>query len=255
MFIPENDLERSLAKAATDPAHRPQFYQDFVKADIFVIQHGFVPEKTGRSTLEQGMELKIAPFDMNGKSYLPIFSSLARLRAAIHNEVGYLSMNALEFLKITQSAELILNPGSDYGKEFTREELAGIIDGAIWRTNPYTVEKATQVLLGQPARHPHALVEALSRLFAGKNEVQSAYLAHFFNPAVGDKSHTLIGIEATGNWERLVAESGMVAANVEVPDPPIDFVRMTGATGVEDYFLKGCKPFYTKTRKKWFGIF
>ena len=105
MFTPENDFERSLVKAASDPAHRPQFYQDFVKADIFVIQHDSVPEKAGRKTLEQGTELKIAPVDINGKSYLPIFSSLARLRTVIQKEVGYLSMNALEFLKITRGSE------------------------------------------------------------------------------------------------------------------------------------------------------
>jgi hypothetical protein len=156
---------------------------------------------------------------------------------------------------IALGSELILNPGSDYGKEFTREEIAGILDGSIWRSNQFTVEKATKVLLGQPARYPQVLVEALSRLFAGKKEVQAAYLAHFFNPAAGDKPHTLIGIEATGNWDRLVAEAGMVAANVDVPDPPVDFLRMTGKAGVEDYFHKSCKPFYSKGRKKWFGMF
>ncbi len=206
-------------------------------------------------TLEQGMELKIAPIDMNGKPYLPIFSSLTRLRAAIQNEVGNLAMNALEFLKIIHGAELVLNPGSDCGKEFTREEIAGILDGSIWRVNAYTVEKPTKVFLGQPSRYPHALVEALSRLFKGKVQVQSAYLAHFFNPVAGDKSHTLIGIETAGDWDELVAEAGMVASNVEIPDPPVDFLRMTGKAGVEDYFHKSCKPFYTKGKKKWFGIF
>jgi hypothetical protein len=248
MFTPENDLERSLVKAATDPAHRPQFYQDLVKSDVFVIQQDFIPEKADRITLEQGMELKIAPVEMNGRSYLPIFSSVARLRAVIQSEVGYIGMNALEFLKITRGAELILNPGSDYGKEFTQDEIAGILDGTIWRTNRYTVKEETQVLLGQPARYPHALADALSRLFAGKKEVQAAYLAHFFNPAVDDKSHTLIAIEATGDCDRLVAEAGMVATNVDVPDPPVDFIRMTGKAGVEDYFRKDCKPFY-KARK------
>ena len=43
-FDPINDLERSLVKAATDVAHRPQFYRDFVGADVFVIQNG--PEQT-----------------------------------------------------------------------------------------------------------------------------------------------------------------------------------------------------------------
>jgi len=27
---PENELEKSLVQAATDPSHRPQFYKDFI---------------------------------------------------------------------------------------------------------------------------------------------------------------------------------------------------------------------------------
>ncbi len=37
-FEPQNALERSLVQATADPAYRPQFYKDFVKSNIFIIQ-------------------------------------------------------------------------------------------------------------------------------------------------------------------------------------------------------------------------
>ena len=36
-FQPQNKLERSLMKAAEDPAHHPQFYKDLIESDVFII--------------------------------------------------------------------------------------------------------------------------------------------------------------------------------------------------------------------------
>ena len=83
-FEPTNDLERSLMKAANDPAHRPQFYKDLVQSDIFIVQHGKrPPEKEGRVTLDEGTQIQITNIEFNGKPHIPIFSSLPRLQATI----------------------------------------------------------------------------------------------------------------------------------------------------------------------------
>jgi hypothetical protein len=100
MFTPENNLEKSLVKAATDPAHRPQFYKDFISSEIYVIQHGPLPEKEEHTILEEGTQLQIQHIEINGKIYIPIFSSVTRLRAVIEEEVGFIGINALEFLEI-----------------------------------------------------------------------------------------------------------------------------------------------------------
>src|SRR4051812_45007258 len=99
-FEPQNDLERSLIAAASDPAHRPQFYKDFVKSDVFIIQDGVEPpEHHGVMTLKQGTEIRIQNIEFEGKSCIPIFSSLARLQAVLTSEAAYLGVNALELLK------------------------------------------------------------------------------------------------------------------------------------------------------------
>ena len=236
MFTPENHLEERLVAASSDPAARPDFYRQLIASNIFVVNQGSASEG----------QLKIAAVEYDGKSYLPIFSSLTRLQTTIRGEVTYLAMNALEFMKMTRGAKLLLNPGSDYGKELLPGEIASIIDGTIWKpSSSYTTTKDTQVLIGQPARYPEELVQVLKRVFARNENVRAAYVAHFFNPATGDRAHTLVAIDADGDWDRIVSEAGMAANGVTIPDPPVDFMQLRGAS-LESYF-RSVEPFYRRT--------
>jgi F0F1-type ATP synthase membrane subunit a len=58
-----------------------------------------------------------------------------------------------------------------------------------------------------------------------------AYLAHFFNPERDEKPHTLIGVETTGDWNSVMSGAGIVARDVPIPDPPVDFLQITGKGG------------------------
>ena len=251
-FEPQNDLERSLLRAASDPAHRPQFYRDFAASQIFVINHGEPLAGEGETTLQQDQSLRLQAVELNGKPHLPIFSSLPRLQAVLQAQASYIALNALEFLQIIRGADLVLNPGSDYGKEFTAAEVESILEGTIGcPTESYVAQKDTQVMIGQPASYPTELVEALKRLFAGRKEVKRAWLAHFFNPEHDEKPHTLVALEVTGGWDEIAADVGIVVQETRVPDPPVDLLQVTGRGGVEDYF-KGTEPFYARKR---FGLF
>jgi hypothetical protein len=130
MFVPENDLERSLALATADPARRPAFYRDFAQATVYFVPHGPAPSATGPFTLVRGACLRIAPVKVEGRAYLPLFTSVTRLTAALRDADGCVGITALEFLKVTRGAEVILNPGSGCAKIFTADEIAGILDGA-----------------------------------------------------------------------------------------------------------------------------
>jgi hypothetical protein len=248
-FEPQNDLERSLINAANDPAHRPQFYKDFVKSDIFVIHHGKrPPEKDGKLTLDEGADLQTPTMQFHGKPYIPIFSSLARLQASVYGEVACLAINALEFLKMTAGSALILNPGPDFaGKEITPEEAAAIVDGSVWQPNVrYVAPKEIQAMIGPPKNYPDDLLEALARFFATKEQVKRAWVAHFFNPDRDEKPHTLIAVEVSDGFDEVTSEAGIVARHVIVPDPPVDFLQITGRGGLEDYFVKDTTPFFER---------
>ncbi|MFT3991179.1 MAG: enhanced serine sensitivity protein SseB C-terminal domain-containing protein [Luteolibacter sp.] len=252
-FDPQNELEHSLMKAASDPAHRPQFYRDLASADLFIIQEGPPPATSGKTVLKESQTIQIRHMEWNGKNYIPVFSSLPRLQAVLREEAGYLALNAIEFMKITQGAEFILNPGSDFGKEFTKQEISSLIDGSIWQpTERYVAKEAAQVMIGQPANYPKELADALTRYFKTQKGVKRVFLAHFFHPQRDEKAHTLIAVEFTGEWEPIMAGAGIVARDVHVPDPPVDFLPMTGKDGIEDYFRRDCKPFY---ERKLFGLF
>ena len=253
MFTPENELERALVAASTDPVARPQFYVVFVASEIFVSNYGpAVSAQEEQGMLKAGAELAFHPLQHDGREMLPIFSSLRRLQNFIPEDAHYLAMKTMDFLKLTQGATLILNPGSEYGKELTPSEVASILDGSLWQPiKTFVAEKELTVQLGQPARYPHALTDALSRLFKDLKNVEAAYLTHFYNPAQGDPPHTLIGIQATGNWNDIAGRAGIVLAGVEVPDPPVDFLHMSGMEGLEEYLLT-TKPFY---KRKAFGLF
>ena len=251
-FEPQNHLEAALAKAAVDPAARLNFYRYLFLSKLFIIQEGPLPTASGTRTLAAGDSLELRHMDWNGKSCLPVFSSLPRLQAVVTSEVGYLEIGAIELLRLTRGADLILNPGSDYGKELTKEEIARLLDGTMLKPSErHVVKTEEKVLLGHPKNYPQELVNALARYFKTNSSVKRAYIAHFHQPSRGEAAHTLIAIEASGNWDEIVAGAGLTSQGVPIPDPPIDYIQLRGSEGINGYF-KSIKPFY---EKKLFGIF
>lgn len=252
-FQPENDLERALVHAANDPAGRPAFYRALAEAPLFVIRQGTDPEAdTGKRTLEADTSVAIQNIEHNGRVYIPVFSSLARLQAVIDQEVPYFAINAVDFFRATPGSDLLLNPGSEYGKEISAEEAASVVSGEIWRSERHVTESASTVLLGVPKRYPRELADALARFLAGKKAVRRAWIAHFFDPARGESAHTLVALEADRDAEAIIREVGPVIDGVEVPDPPVDFIVVTGNGSLDDYFLREAEPFFTRKR---FGLF
>ncbi len=130
-FKPENALERSLVRATLNPVHRPAFYREFARATVFLVHHGPRPrEADGAVTLKRGAVLRIAPVKVDGKSYLPVFTSARRLSDTVRGDVDCITINAAEFLRLVRGAEVVLNPGSGFGKVFTREEIDSILSDA-----------------------------------------------------------------------------------------------------------------------------
>jgi hypothetical protein len=247
-FEPENDLERSLVRAAEEPAYRGEFYREFLEAQVFVIQDGPAPTREEEKALSKGTDVALRTYEREGVTVIPFFTSQERLRAFIQGEARYLGLKAKALLTLTKGAMLVLNPGSEYGKEFAPEEVAAILDGTIWQqlSGPVVVPKETRVMVGQPARYPTEFVEALCLYFKSVPEVRKAYLAHYGQ--ADEKAHTLIAIEMDGDWEDVSAGVGKVAGESEIPDPPVDVMQMKGERGLEDYFRDSVKPFYVKKR-------
>lgn len=248
MFEPQNPLEESLVRAIDEPGHRSQFYRDFLAADLFVGLHGPAPPMEN-GTIKPGTGVHIQGVEAGGKTYLAVFSSMPRLRTFLDEEVATLRLACRDLLEMTRGAELMLNPGSDYGKEFVAEEIAALLDGSMFEGRRRAVESDTQVLLGQPAKYPRPLVDALRQVYEKRPEVQAAYVAWMVDPGDprrGESGALLVAIDTAGEWDELSAESGGVAQGVAQEYGPVDFVRLEPEGSLWGYFRK-VRPFYRRS--------
>jgi hypothetical protein len=244
-------LEIALELAASEPAHRPEFYRLLLESTIFIIgSSGQLTEgDEGLITLKANTQIQVVNWIRpDGSSVIPFFSSLRALQQAITSDEKYLALPARTFFEITRGAELILNPRSEFGKEFTPTEVEALLtEGVNQVATPMVAEKATEVLLGQPANYPKAMVASLTTLLAKHSNVKAAYLAQIYNRSHDEKPHLIVGIEADGDFENLIREAGTVAADTAPAGEPVDLMRITrGESGIGQYFLEKVKPFYER---------
>jgi hypothetical protein len=251
-FQPANELERLLAEAATDPATRPAFYRAITEAELLVIREGPPPPEERSFVAESDVTFGISAVELEGKPHLPLFTSAQRIAEVVPREVGYVAMNGRALLTMLRGNDLVLNPGAAYGKLFSKEEVESILDGSVFAPQARPDVGGKRILIGQPANYPSHVTEPLARLFRGMREVRTAWVAHV--SIDGGPPHTLIALEVSGDWERLVEEAGLVVREVIEPGEIVDFARVTDARDepIGSYVRQHTKPFY---RRRVLGMF
>ncbi|WP_287595760.1 enhanced serine sensitivity protein SseB C-terminal domain-containing protein [Thermomonas sp.] len=249
MQHPQNPLEISLARAAAEPASRPEFYSLLLESEIYVIGQTDTPGD-GRTTIQAGAKLSIANFEKNdGTPFIPFFSSVEALQRTLSEESRFVGMPARDLFEITRGATLILNPGSDYGKEFFPDEIDALLaTGVNHVATERVVQKATKVLLGQPANYPSEMISSVTKLLAKHSGIKAAYLCLMHDPASMSAPSLVIGFEGNGDFKTAMREAGSVAADTAPRGTPVDFVEIKrGTGGVSDYLIESVKPFYERT--------
>lgn len=244
-----NALERALARAVHDEQYRPEFCRVLLESDVYVLGHT-EGGGDGSRTLQQGEQVSIAGgTDPDGTRTIAFFSSAEALSRAITEPQRYLRLPARALFEMTRGARLTLNPGgADYGKEFPPHEVERLLRGedpAAPGIDPVTIQRETQVLLGQPAEYPHAFVQTLKQLFAGIPPVRAAYLAQCAYPDEPGDPHLLVGIDAGDGYRAVMDQLGRHAGALRDTGRVIDFVPMDAASPLASY-LAGTKPFYTR---------
>jgi len=252
MQTEDNILEIALELAASEPAHRPEFYRLLLESTIFILgSSGQLTDgdDEGLVTLKANTPIEVVNWIRpDGSSVIPFFSSLRALQRAITSDEKYLALPARTFFEITRGAELILNPRSEFGKEFTSTEVEALLtEGVNKLATPMVAEKATEVLLGQPANYPTAMVASLTTLLGKHRNVRAAYLALMHDTSRDEKPHLMVGIECDDEFENVVREAGTVAADTAPAGEPVDLIRVIrGESGIAQYFLEKVKPFYER---------
>jgi hypothetical protein len=239
--------EPALRLAATEPAARPDFYRQLLEAQVFVIGESELRAE-GAWTAKEGESISLQHWSKpDGSVVLPFFTSLAALQRAVDHEVTYYQLPARALLEMTQGATLVLDPRSDYGKEFAPGEIVALLSGGLTRAaQSRVIEEATQVLLAQPAERPDALIDGVRSFLARRPAARRAWLALMHIPTQDPEPHLVIGVEADGDADALIAEIGNVAADLSHAGP-VDLVQVrAGEEGLSRYFLEQVEPFFSR---------
>ncbi|HZW08251.1 MAG TPA: enhanced serine sensitivity protein SseB C-terminal domain-containing protein [Phycisphaerales bacterium] len=194
---PFNTLERLLQQAAgsggqgaTDGSAHAAFWNALLAGDLHIL--GSVDD-SGRASLPS--------YGFPGGDALVAFTSRELLQHSIAEELSYITMPARAFFQMTASgagARIALNPCGPYGKEFTPQEIRSGLGGVLMRSD-HEIEVAggTQVLLGQLAEEPTALIDAVTTICRDDPTINAALLCAVAIPSTGDpRPHPLIGLDA-----------------------------------------------------------
>lgn len=244
-------LESALATAAVDPAARPEFYRMLIESEIFVLGSSNIPG-SGDQTLPPGATLSLAQWTKaDGTPVIPFFASLEALQRALKEPAQYLAMPARAFFEITHGARLVINPASDYAKEFAPNEIAALLETGVNSTlEVEQVYEEKKVLLGQPAAYPTAMVAALSKLLAKHTSVKGAYLCLMHDPSASDKPALVVGLEGGGDLVQVIQEAGSVAIDTAPAGQPVTFMEIQrGQSGVAEHLFSTVSPFYARKQE------
>ncbi|MBW8708331.1 MAG: enhanced serine sensitivity protein SseB C-terminal domain-containing protein, partial [Alphaproteobacteria bacterium] len=194
-FISENELEKALVKAAKEPAAAPDFYRLLLESNLLVMGTAEgLEEATEEFSLSPGGKLNLVTGLKDGAQYLPVFSSLPRMQEFVKTEAKFLSIRGRDLLDITRGAPVILNPASEYGKEFTTKEILELLDGPGAGVPQYALDE----------EYPAVMVETLSSVFKTRSDVIAAWMIKVNFSDRGGERHPLVGIETSGDWPSLM---------------------------------------------------
>ena len=133
-FIPENALEEALLQANKSAMKRREFERQLLACDIYAIG-----EIDGRevapagSLLKPGERFRVASIKRDGRTYVPVFTSLVRLNAYLTRNAGYVALPGKALMEMTRGATLLFNLGSEVGKEILPEEVERMLDPTTYK--------------------------------------------------------------------------------------------------------------------------
>lgn len=241
-----NKIENLLEKAANNSIYRPEFYDELLKSELIVLYQPDNQNKleNGLIHLKKDTKVKIRQFEReDGKSLIPIFTSVEALQKGLKSEESYLQFNAKSLFEITKGAYYILNPYSDYAKEFTPKEIDNLLNDIVPQDNTHVLEKEMKILVGQPKDYPHQLVNALKKYFFKTKDIQSAYLIQVFIQDKDKVPHLMVAINMPAHNEKILRNAIAVSEPFLKKSEYIDFMVVKD----NDSLVSGVQPFFRKT--------
>jgi hypothetical protein len=149
MVDDQSELERLLVAAASAPDDadaKRHFTNALLRSDVFVLVW------PGTQILSVGRA---------GMTLVAFFSSLATIAEMVARDpdlracaIQRRACRSLFGWTLEHDSGAVLNPGSAYGKEFTKPELSDLLSGIPTGTSRRVVQHPTPVTIGEPAKTP-----------------------------------------------------------------------------------------------------
>lgn len=247
MFEPENDLERSLMRASTDAAYRPEFLRGLMDADIFLALMALGGQITtgadGKAVIPAGTTLELKTVRKGEESFIPFFSAPVRAKVVFRDDHIIAPDKTRGVFERYPSAQFVLNPGSDFGKEFLRGEIDRLLAGDFGPDlRRVTIDNATQALLTSPMPYPADLVTDLTALFETMASIKAAYLGQITLP--GEDAQLLVAIDADTGWDALMDDLQPRLGPALPKDRIINFAPFAG--GPFERHFRSQAPFFLR---------
>ncbi|MFV9668684.1 enhanced serine sensitivity protein SseB [Pantoea sp. ARC607] len=237
-----NRLEEVLKLAATEPAHRPEFFQLLLASDVWV------PGESTQQQFDASTPVDLQHWEKeDGSSVIPFFTSEEAMSEAVKGEQAWLRLPVRTLFEITRGETLFLNPRLPSGKEFTASEITHLLaeEGSAL-TQQTVLEGGTSLLLSEVAEPPAQMIDSLTQLFSKHKQVRRAFIATLREQA-DEAPNLLIGIEADSNIEAIIQAAGSVATDTLPDDAPIDICEVRAEErGISHFFTAHITPFYER---------
>lgn len=247
---PVNPLEELLKRAAEgDSQAQAEFGTALLEADLWVVgnvEGGVESARDGQAVLGPGARLRLFPARLaDGREYLPVFTSLQRLRAAAANESPHLGLPGRVLLRARPTElPVLINAGVWYGKEMLPGEIVDLLMGRQPGSPQAEVVPAGQeIYLGHPDVFPQALADALAAHFRQQGRVAEARLGWIHVPSSGTPPHPLIGVRPAAGASLQEALAGSDDVVRRSYDGPIDFVALGDGPG--RWLVENAEAFFT----------
>lgn len=220
---PQNELEFALAAGITDEAARPHFYETLLKSQVLIVPVGEMPS-IAAGVVQADTTLSFPMVEIDGEPHVPFFSSEARLPVG----TSFIELSAIAFLRIVSGANLVLNPGSSYGKAFLPSEVASLLDGSLFKpTETLTPKAGEQQMIGQPKDYPHKFAATISRFLASEPSVELAFLAQHIIAGMHTQPVILVAVVAPEvGFERIAGAIGIIAKETLKGEGVVDVTRL-----------------------------
>jgi hypothetical protein len=194
-----------------------------------------------------------------GANYCPVFTNETELSKYGAQKSGTLKQG---FINIAQTvlkpnsniAGIVVNP---FGVSLTLDSdlLKAITNPVIKDPTPrsYKIESGTKVMIGEPKTYPTKMVEIIKAVLENHNCVNNAWLRLMIRPQ-NEMSYLIVIDSKDEDLTHLFSDLAQLCEPYS-DKIPLDFIKYKPESNFDTSAVKGAKPFFTRMRKKFLGIF